>query len=173
MEFFYTCSTLFYTSTLLRFRINFLTLLISNGLSFQILSWHARCIILVERRNEPTSSSKVQLINNNIHNKKITHMKKLFFAAFAAFVMVSVSNVFANNSMSSLSTALPQDTTTVDTVAPAEQPAEQPAETPAETPTQTEDSTVSATGADDTAMMMFSDSTEVDTTKSDVTPDVA
>ena len=25
-------------------------------------------------------------------------MKKLFFAAFAAFVMVSVSNVFANNS---------------------------------------------------------------------------
>ena len=97
-------------------------------------------------------------------------MKKLFFAAFAAFVMVSVSNVFANNSMSSLSTALPQDTTTV---APAEQPAEQPAETPAETPAQTEDSTVSATGADDTAMMMFSDSTEVDTTKSDVTPDVA
>ena len=100
-------------------------------------------------------------------------MKKLFFAAFAAFVMVSVSNVFANNSKSSLSTALPQDTTTVDTVAPAEQPAEQPAETPAETPAQTEDSTVSATGADDTAMMMFSDSTEVDTTKTDVTPDVA
>ena len=96
-------------------------------------------------------------------------MKKLFFAAFAAFVMVSVSNVFANNSMSSLSTALPQDTTTVDTVAPAEQPAE----TPAETPAQTEDSTVSAAGADDTAMMMFSDSTEVDTTKTDVTPDVA
>ena len=100
-------------------------------------------------------------------------MKKLFFAAFAAFVMVSVSNVFANNSMSSLRTVLPQDTTTVDTVAPAEQPAEQPAETPAETPAQTEDSTVSATGADDTAMMMFSDSTEVDTTKTDVTPDVA
>ena len=96
-------------------------------------------------------------------------MKKLFFAAFAAFVMVSVSNVFANNSMSSLSTALPQDTTTVDTVAPAEQPAE----TPAETPAQTEDSTVSAAGSDDTAMMMFSDSTEVDTTKADVTPDVA
>lgn len=96
-------------------------------------------------------------------------MKKLFFAAIAAIVMVSVSNVFANNSMSSLSTALPQDTTTVDTVAPAEQPAE----TPAETPAQTEDSTVSATGADDTAMMMFSDSTEVDTTKTDVTPDVA
>ena len=156
----------FHTSS---FYIVFLTLLISSSLSFQVLFWHARCIILVERRNEPTSSSKVQLINNNIHNKKFTHMKKLFFAAFAAFVMVSVSNVFANNSMSSLSTVLPQDTTTVDTVAPAEQPAE----TPAETPAQTEDSTVSATGADDTAMMMFSDSTEVDTTKTDVTPDVA
>ena len=100
-------------------------------------------------------------------------MKKLFFAAFAAFVMVSVSNVFANASMSGLSTSLPQDTTTVDTVAPAEQPAEQPAETPAETPAQAEDSAVSATSADDTAMMMFSDSTEVDTTKAEVAPDVA
>lgn len=92
-------------------------------------------------------------------------MKKLFFAAIAAIVMVSVSNVFANNSMAGLNNALPQDTTTVDTVAPAEQPAE--------TPAQTEDSTVSATSADDTAMIMFSDSTEVDTTKAEVAPDVA
>lgn len=98
-------------------------------------------------------------------------MKKLFFAAFAAFVMVSVSNVFANASMSGLSTSLPQDTTTVDTVAPAEQPAEQPADVPVET--EAEDSAVSATSADDTAMMMFSDSTEVDTTKAEVAPDVA
>ena len=96
-------------------------------------------------------------------------MKKLFFAAIAAIVMVSVSNVFANNSMSGLNTALPQDTTTVDTVAPAEQPAEQPADAPVEA----EDSAVSTTGADDTAMMMFSDSTEVDTTKAEVAPDVA
>lgn len=102
-------------------------------------------------------------------------MKKLFFAAFAAIVMVSVSNVFANASMSGLSTSLPQDTTTVDTVSPSEQPAEQPTEQPADAPVETEaeDSTVSATGADDTAMMMFSDSTEVDTTKAEVTPDVA
>ena len=98
-------------------------------------------------------------------------MKKLFFAAFAAFVMVSVSNVFANASMSGLSTSLPQDTTTVDTVAPSEQPAEQPADAPVEA--EAEDSAVSATSADDTAMMMFSDSTEVDTTKAEVTPDVA
>lgn len=102
-------------------------------------------------------------------------MKKLFFAAIAAIVMVSVSNVFANASMSGLSTSLPQDTTTVDTVAPSEQPSEQPAEQPADVPVETEaeDSTVSATSADDTAMMMFSDSTEVDTTKAEVTPDVA
>lgn len=98
-------------------------------------------------------------------------MKKLFFAAIAAIVMVSVSNVFANASMSGLSTSLPQDTTTVDTVAPAEQPAEQPADAPVET--EAEDSAVSATSADDTAMMMFSDSTEVDTTKAEVAPDVA
>ena len=102
-------------------------------------------------------------------------MKKLFFAAIAAIIMVSVSNVFANASMSGLSTSLPQDTTTVDTVAPAEQPADQPAEQPADAPVETEaeDSTVSATSADDTAMMMFSDSTEVDTTKAEVAPDVA
>lgn len=102
-------------------------------------------------------------------------MKKLFFAAIAAIVMVSVSNVFANASMSGLSTSLPQDTTTVDTVAPAEQPADQPVEQPANAPVETEaeDSAVSATGADDTAMMMFSDSTEVDTTKAEVAPDVA
>lgn len=102
-------------------------------------------------------------------------MKKLFFAAIAAIVMVSVSNVFANNSMSGLSSSLPQDTTTVDTVAPAEQPTEQPAEQPADAPVETEaeDSAVSATSADDTAMMMFSDSTEVDTTKAEVAPDVA
>ena len=100
-------------------------------------------------------------------------MKKLFFAAIAAIVMVSVSNVFANNSMSGLSTSLPQDTTTVDTVAPAEQPADQPAEQPADAPVEAEDSAVSATSADDTAMMMFSDSTEVDTTKAEVAPDVA
>ena len=98
-------------------------------------------------------------------------MKKFVFAAIAAIVMVSVSNVFANNSMSGLNNALPQDTTTVDTVAPAEQPAEQPADVPVET--EAEDSAVSATSADDTAMMMFSDSTEVDTTKAEVAPDVA
>ena len=45
-------------------------------------------------------------------------MKKLVFAAIAALVMVSVSNVFASNKMVSVSSAEP-----VDTVAPA-QPAD-------------------------------------------------
>lgn len=55
-------------------------------------------------------------------------MKKLVFAAIAAMVMVSVSNVFASKNMASVSNAAPADTvapadTTVstDTVAPAEQ----------------------------------------------------
>lgn len=42
-------------------------------------------------------------------------MKKLVFAAIAALVMVSVSNVFASNKMASVSCAAP-----VDTVAPAD-----------------------------------------------------
>lgn len=73
-------------------------------------------------------------------------MKKLVFAAIAAMVMVSVSNVFANNKMASVSSVAP-----VDTVAPAEPadttvekttPAETPAETPADSTTATTDSTV-------------------------------
>ena len=52
-------------------------------------------------------------------------MKKLVFAAIAAMVMVSVSNVFASNKMASVSSAAP-----VDTVAPA-QPADSTTETPA------------------------------------------
>ncbi len=58
-------------------------------------------------------------------------MKKFMFAAIAAMVMVSVSNVFASKNMASVSNAAPVDTvapadTTVstDTVAPAEQSAD-------------------------------------------------
>ena len=78
-------------------------------------------------------------------------MKKLVFAAIAAMVMVSVSNVFANNKMASVSSVAP-----VDTVAPAEAPADTtvkatedsaeekaaPAETPADSTTATTDTTV-------------------------------
>lgn len=56
-------------------------------------------------------------INKIIYSqiKNITIMKKLVFAAIAALVMVSVSNVFASNKMASVSCAAP-----VDTVAPAD-----------------------------------------------------
>ena len=67
-------------------------------------------------------------------------MKKLVFAAIAALVMVSVSNVFANdNNQSSLSTVSP-----IDTVAPT-QPADTTVErqTPVETPADTTTSTPS------------------------------
>ena len=67
-------------------------------------------------------------------------MKKLVFAAIAAMVMVSVSNVFAVSKMASDSQVAP-----VDTVAPAT-PAdttvvETPTETPAETPVESVDTT--------------------------------
>lgn len=53
---------------------------------------------------------------HNIHYKKKQKiMKKLVFAAIAAMVMVSVSNVFASNKMASVSSVTP-----VDTVAPAD-----------------------------------------------------
>lgn len=55
-------------------------------------------------------------------------MKKLVFAAIAALVMVSVSNVFANNGMTSTTIVAPEDTTTT-VSAPAEEstPTEEPA----------------------------------------------
>lgn len=75
-------------------------------------------------------------------------MKKLFFAAIAMVVMVSVSNVFANGSQPNVSGSLPVDTTTTDTVAPTEQAA--PADSSAET-----------------AMQVFSDTTGVETATTD------
>lgn len=86
-------------------------------------------------------------------------MKKLFFAAIASIVMVSVSNVFANNSKANLGVAIPDDTTTVDSISPAEQPAETPVDT-----------TVNdSSESNETAMLMFSDTTNVDSTKTDTT----
>ena len=70
-------------------------------------------------------------------------MKKLVFAAIAAMVMVSVSNVFASNKMASVSSVAPVAFTVVSAEAPAdttvkatEDSAEEkaaPAETPVET----------------------------------------
>ena len=64
-------------------------------------------------------------------------MKKLVFAAIAAMVMVSVSNVFANNKMASVSSVAPAEPadTTVEKSTPEVTPAETPAETPADSTT--------------------------------------
>lgn len=95
-------------------------------------------------------------------------MKKLVFVAFAAFVMVSVSNVFAGSSKAELGLNMPVDTTVVDTAdtvgAPAEgEPAEQQA-APEEV-AMLNDSTDSV---DSTAQLfssvMLMDSTSTDTT---------
>lgn len=80
-------------------------------------------------------------------------MKKLVFAAIAAIAMVSASNVFANITTASTAAYGPNDTTAVDTVAPEQQT--EPAE-PTDTAASLNDST------DDTAMLMFSDSTVTD-----------
>lgn len=61
-------------------------------------------------------------------------MRKVFFAAIAAMVMVSVSSVFANSAKSEMGIVMPADTTANDTVAPT----------------------------DDTAWLMSTDSTTVD-----------
>lgn len=87
-------------------------------------------------------------------------MKKLVFAAIAAMVMVSVSNVFASKNMASVSNAAPADTvapadTTVstDTVAPAEQSA---------------DTTVEEKSADLAALInVLADTTTTDSTQKD------
>ena len=63
-------------------------------------------------------------------------MKKLVFAAIAAMVMVSVSNVFAVSKMASDSQVAP-----VDTVAPATPADTTVVETPTETPTESVDTT--------------------------------
>lgn len=92
-------------------------------------------------------------------------MKKLVFVAFAAFVMVSVSNVFAGSSKAELGLNMPVDTTVVDTAdtvgAPAEgEPAEQQA-TPEEV-AMLSDSVDSTAHLFSSVMLM--DSTSTDTT---------
>ena len=64
-------------------------------------------------------------------------MKKLVFAAIAALVMVSVSNVFASNKMASVSCAAPVDTTAT----PAENAAQ---DSTAATPVESTDSAATA-----------------------------
>lgn len=87
-------------------------------------------------------------------------MKKLVFAAIAAMVMVSVSNVFASKNMASVSNA-----TLVDTVAPADTTVSTDTVAPAE---QTTDTTVEEKTADLAALINVpADTTTTDSTQKD------
>ena len=87
-------------------------------------------------------------------------MKKLVFAASAAMVMVSVSNVFASKNMASVSNAAP-----VDTVAPADTTVSTDTVAPAE---QSADTTVEEKSADLAALINVpADTTTTDSTQKD------
>ena len=87
-------------------------------------------------------------------------MKKLVFAAIAAMVMVSVSNVFASKNMASDSNAAP-----VDTVAPADTTVSTDTVAPAE---QSADTTVEEKSADLAALINVpADTTTTDSTQKD------
>lgn len=87
-------------------------------------------------------------------------MKKLVFAAIAAMVMVSVSNVFASKNMASVSNAAP-----VDTVAPADTTVSTDTVVPAE---QSADTTVEEKSADLAALINVpADTTTTDSTQKD------
>lgn len=87
-------------------------------------------------------------------------MKKLVFAAIAAMVMVSVSNVFASKNMASVSIATP-----VDTVAPADTTVSTDTVAPAE---QSADTTVEEKSADLAALINVpADTTTTDSTQKD------
>ena len=87
-------------------------------------------------------------------------MKKLVFAAIAAMVMVSVSNVFASKNRASVSNAAP-----VDTVAPADTTVSTDTVAPAE---QSADTTVEEKSADLAALINVpADTTTTDSTQKD------
>lgn len=87
-------------------------------------------------------------------------MKKLVFAAIAAMVMVSVSNVFASKNMASVSNAAP-----VDTVAPADTTVSTDTVAPVE---QSADTTVEEKSADLAALINVpADTTTTDSTQKD------
>lgn len=87
-------------------------------------------------------------------------MKKLVFAAIAAMVIVSVSNVFASKNMASVSNAAP-----VDTVAPADTTVSTDTVAPAE---QSADTTVEEKSADLAALINVpADTTTTDSTQKD------
>lgn len=81
---------------------------------WSICSFSGTHLVIMNSGFDNESTKKV---NNNISNNSLKDkiMKKFVFAAIAAMVMVSVSNVFASSKMMGNSEVAP-----VDTVAPAD-----------------------------------------------------
>ena len=88
--------------------------MVDNQEKLSICSFSGTHLVIMNSGFDNESTTKV---NNNISNNSLKDkiMKKFVFAAIAAMVMVSVSNVFASSKMMGNSEVAP-----VDTVAPAD-----------------------------------------------------
>ena len=88
--------------------------MVDNQVKLSICSFSGTHLVIMNSGFDNESTTKV---NNNISNNSLKDkiMKKFVFAAIAAMVMVSVSNVFASSKMMGNSEVAP-----VDTVAPAD-----------------------------------------------------
>ena len=88
--------------------------MVDNQAKLSICSSSGTHLVIMNSGFDNESTTKV---NNNISNNSLKDkiMKKFVFAAIAAMVMVSVSNVFASSKMMGNSEVAP-----VDTVAPAD-----------------------------------------------------
>ena len=88
--------------------------MVDNQEDLSICSFSGTHLVIMNSGFDNESTTKV---NNNISNNSLKDkiMKKFVFAAIAAMVMVSVSNVFASSKMMGNSEVAP-----VDTVAPAD-----------------------------------------------------
>lgn len=88
--------------------------MVDNQAKMSVCSFSGTHLVIMNSGFDNESTTKVNNnISNNILKDKI--MKKFVFAAIAAMVMVSVSNVFASSKMMGNSEVAP-----VDTVAPAD-----------------------------------------------------
>ena len=100
--------------------------MVDNQAKLSICSFSGTLLVIMNSGFDNESTTKV---NNNISNNSLKDkiMKKFVFAAIAAMVMVSVSNVFASSKMMGNSEVAP-----VDTVAPADSTEAKASETPVE-----------------------------------------
>ena len=120
--------------------------MVDNQAKLSICSFSGTHLVIMNSGFDNESTTKV---NNNISNNSLKDkiMKKFVFAAIAAMVMVSVSNVFASSKMMiDNSEVVP-----VDTVAPETPKDSAEISTPVLPQAGTEDSTEQATPAETTA----------------------